>query len=99
MRVVLDAAARAEWLEAVARYAEANGEQAALRFIAAVQHAFDRIGEAPGSFPTIGPSGRLRKARVLRYPHSVIYVLTAEEARVIAVAHGKRDPGYWVPRL
>jgi hypothetical protein len=30
---------------------------------------------------------------------SLIYVVRRDEVEVVAVAHGKRRPGYWRPRL
>jgi hypothetical protein len=64
----VDAAARQEWLDAVAHYVDTLGTRGALRFVRAVQHAIERIAEAHHSFVVIGTSKRLRKARVLRYP-------------------------------
>lgn len=98
MKVSVDAAARQEWLDAVAYYAETMGSRSALRFVRAVQHTIECIAEAPRSFPVIGPSKRLRRARVLRYPHSVVYVVASDEVRIVAVAHGRRRPEYWAGR-
>jgi len=33
-----------------------------------------------------------------RFPYIVFYVVDDEEVEVVAVAHGRRRPGYWLPR-
>lgn len=34
-----------------------------------------------------------------RFPFSLVYRLRDHEVEVVAVAHGKRRPGYWQPRM
>jgi len=34
-----------------------------------------------------------------RYPFVVVYRLAAERIEIMAVAHGRRKPGYWKGRL
>lgn len=36
---------------------------------------------------------------VRRLPYHVVYLETAEELRILAVAHDRRRPGYWQTRL
>lgn len=38
-------------------------------------------------------------ARVGGWPYHVVYVVTGDLYRVIAVTHEKREPGYWLRRL
>ena len=33
-----------------------------------------------------------------RFPHAVIYAVIADTLYVLAVAHGHREPGYWMTR-
>lgn len=40
-----------------------------------------------------------RQVRVGRFPYLVVYVVTADDIRVIAVAHEKRLPSFWAERL
>jgi plasmid stabilization system protein ParE len=42
---------------------------------------------------------RARTWRVARFPFLVVYAVEPDEIVVVAVAHTKRRPGYWVPRL
>jgi plasmid stabilization system protein ParE len=34
-----------------------------------------------------------------RYPYVVVYRVAEERIEIIAIAHGRRKPGYWVDRL
>lgn len=56
------------------------------------------IAEAPNTFPRWISSRPIRKLGVERFPYVVFYVDLAEEIRVLAIAHGKRKPGYWLGR-
>lgn len=40
-----------------------------------------------------------RRYLLKRFPYLVIYRATTEKIQVIAVAHGRRKPGYWRRRL
>ena len=34
-----------------------------------------------------------------RYPFSLVYILRGGDIEIVAVAHGRRRPGYWQARL
>jgi hypothetical protein len=34
-----------------------------------------------------------------RYPFSLVYILRGDDVEIVAVAHGRRRPGYWRSRL
>ena len=40
-----------------------------------------------------------RRYLLKRFPYLVIYRATADKLQVIAVAHGRRKPGYWRHRI
>lgn len=67
-----------------------------LAFVGAVENAVDYVREYPESCPTI--RGRVRKARVSRFPYSVMYSVVDNQIRVLAVAHERRRPYYWGAR-
>ncbi|MBX3228609.1 MAG: type II toxin-antitoxin system RelE/ParE family toxin [Labilithrix sp.] len=69
-----------------------------LRFLAAIDVALVRIVAAPLSFPLLRPP-HVRSAKVERFPYRVVFLVTGEDVRVLAVAHGRRRPGYWRRRL
>ncbi len=39
------------------------------------------------------------KWKLQRFRDSLVYALIGEEIRVYAVAHHRREPGYWLSRL
>jgi plasmid stabilization system protein ParE len=57
----------------------------------------DRTISLIREFPEAGsPSGRTaRKVLVDRFPYSIVYRHTADAVVIVAVAHGRRRPGYW----
>jgi len=75
------------------------------RGYAAVAHGFReelrRAIETVVSNPRTGPlyGGRVRRYVFPRYPFSLVYILRGEEVEIVAVAQGRRRPGYWRSRL
>lgn len=52
------------------------------------------------AFPEAAPRvrGEFRRAVVSRFPYSLIYRVAGDVLRIVAVAHHKREPSYWVRR-
>ena len=72
----------------------ARSEEVAVRFVDAVDAAVRRITNAPDSLPVL--SGKYRRVRVEKFPHSLVYYERTElDIRIVAVAHPSRRPGYW----
>jgi plasmid stabilization system protein ParE len=71
---------------------------AAHGFTLVVAEAIQSIREHPTAWP-IWRSTEVRRRVLHRYPYSVFYLVEAEEIVIVAVAHHKREPGYWLPRL
>ena len=40
----------------------------------------------------------VRQAPVKGFPYHLVYLATAQEIRVLAIAHYRRRPGYWLDR-
>jgi|SRR3989304_4088475 len=79
---------------AVREYYAARSPQTAARFVDAVDAAVRRIKKAPDSLPIV--SGKNRRVRVERFPHSLVFYQRMEhDIRIVAVAHPSRRPGYW----
>jgi plasmid stabilization system protein ParE len=94
-------AAEAEYLEAIGWYTGQNPE-AARRFQAAVGVAVAALLDNPAQWPLalgVPKSLNVRRIRVTDFPYSVVFVALETETVVVAVAHGKRRPGYWRDRL
>jgi len=66
---------------------------------------FEREVEATvaliAEYPEIGSpiTKRVRKFRVRKFKHKVIYIFDGDEIIIIAVAHHKKRPRYWRHRI
>ena len=76
-------------------YAEQN-PSAAIAFMTELDHAISEIETSPERWP-VHLHGT-RKFLFRRFPYAVIYRITERDLQVIAVAHGRRRPGYWRSR-
>lgn len=76
-------------------YAERN-PSAANSFMFALDHAVREIRSNPERWP-LHLHGT-RKFLLRHFPYAVIYRQTATAVQIIAVAHGRRRPGYWKTR-
>ena len=83
-------------LESYARFYEAEAGRGK-DFLQAMEAAIRRIGEAPGQ-GTAYLHGT-RRLVVFRYPFSIVYVLELAGPLIVALAHHRRKPDYWVKRL
>lgn len=83
---VKEAAAAAAW------YAE-RSPTAAAAFEAELLEAESAIRDLPNAWPPYDHGTRRYLLR--RYPFAVVYRVDARRILVIALAHGKRRPGYW----
>jgi plasmid stabilization system protein ParE len=92
VKVRYSALARADIRDAKAFYRKEN-EKTPARLAAELRHALRRIREHPQS----GSPYELGTRRFIldRFPFSVVYFLTIEGIRVVAVQHHSRDPDYW----
>jgi plasmid stabilization system protein ParE len=86
---IADATAAYEW------YAERN-PSAANAFISELDNAISQIQTGPERC-TMHLHGT-RKFLLRRFPYGVVYRITKSAIQVIAVAHGRRRPGYWKSR-
>ncbi len=43
--------------------------------------------------------GDVRRKLLMRFPYELYYVAEPDRLRVLAVAHQRRRPGYWMDRL
>ena len=87
--------AEQEALAAYRWYAERNALVADI-FVIELDAAMDLIAESPRRWPRIGR--RYRRFVLGRFPFNVVYMLRRECVEVIALAHHRRRPGYWVGR-
>ena len=60
------------------------------------------VGSRPRSFPRLdGVDAKLdiRRALLARFPYALVFLILEEGVRILAVAHAKRRPGYWLGRV
>ena len=89
------APARAE-LRSAAHYYRDRSRRVASLFMRSVQDAIDQIIEFPESAPII--RGQVRGKIISRFPYTLMYHMENGVVLVLAVAHEKQHPEYWVDR-
>jgi len=95
-RAIFHPAARQELEETIDYY---NAERPGLgaEFREAVQCVVTLLAR----FPLLGPcvQGSVRRTMLLRFPYHIYYrPLESGDLRILAVAHNRRMPAYWVGR-
>jgi len=94
-RLLIHPAAAAEAESVHAWYAERN-LSAAAQFLANLDIAIGRILDSPHRWPRV--FGDYRRFILPKFPFSVVYRTVGNEIEVIAIAHHRRRPRYWVGR-
>jgi plasmid stabilization system protein ParE len=101
LRVHFEPEADTEYQQAGVWY-EGRREGLGLEFFDEIDATIRRILEFPrlgAAVPRVPPDLPVRRLAVRRFPYHVVYLETAEELRILAVAHDRRRPGYWQTRL
>jgi len=65
-------------------------------FLKELTHAIERVLESPEQWPRYIEG--TRRYVFHRFPFSLVYREMGNDIVVVAVAHGKRKPGYWKVR-
>jgi toxin ParE1/3/4 len=91
-----DPDARAEFLAAIAYYEEC-GKGLGHRFRDTVEIKLDHIRQMPLHYQVLHPP--FRRCLVPKFPYAIIFSIEPDFILVLAVAHTKRKPGYWLERL
>lgn len=71
------------------------------RFLSSVDAALGQISrfpEAGAPVPRVPPELAVRRAPIKGFPYHVIYLETADAIHILAFAHDKQRPAYWLPR-
>ncbi|HEY7767284.1 type II toxin-antitoxin system RelE/ParE family toxin [Longimicrobium sp.] len=95
-RLRFDEAARAEYISTLKFY-RGDGSKLARAFAA----EFRRVSLLLERHPMLGApyySGTRRKL-LARFPYALIYLIDGSDVVVVALAHQRREPFYWVDRL
>lgn len=94
--VIFHGEAEAEFRAAISYYDEQRAGLGA-EFREEIEHAVGQIVGMPGLFSPYGEEG-VRKYVVRRFPYSVFYLELEDMIWIVAVAHQRRHPRYWVHR-
>jgi toxin ParE1/3/4 len=94
--VAFDPDARAEFLAAVEYYEET---QLGLgrRFRAAVARVLEGMETMPFRYRVL--HAPFRRCLVPNFPYAIIFTIETDFILIVAVAHAKRKPGYWLGRM
>jgi plasmid stabilization system protein ParE len=68
-------------------------------FADVIDHGLRGIREFPEAWPMWPEQSDVRSRVVRRYPYLLVYVVRDAKVVIIAVAHQRREPGYWISRL
>jgi plasmid stabilization system protein ParE len=100
VRVVLHAGAVAD-LTAAGDWYEAQLSGLGLDLADEVQRALDVIAASPTTWPLwpgVPESTGVRRFLLTGFPFAVAYLIEADRVVVLAVAHLRRRPAYWLRR-
>ena len=85
-----------EEAEGAARWYHERSPRVAGRFVEELNKVIDLVIDAPLRWPR-GPHNT-RRVRLPCFPFIVVYRETDDGVEIIAIAHGRRRPGYWKSR-
>jgi plasmid stabilization system protein ParE len=86
---IAEARAAREWYQA-------RNAEAAQAFMAELDLAIQRIEEAPRQWPLY--LADTRRYLLRRFPFFVVFREADDRVHILAVAHARRRPGYWIGR-
>ena len=88
-------------LEEAASWFEKQREGLGQVFLEAIDATLDRIvllPKAGAPVPYVPSDLSARRSPVEHFPYHVVYLETPAAIRILAIAHNRRRPGYWLER-
>jgi plasmid stabilization system protein ParE len=73
-----------------------RSQSAADSFLVEIDHGIESISEAPERWPLFVHG--TRRYLFHRFPFQIVYRVANDRIEVVAIAHGRRRPGYWKTR-
>lgn len=92
-RILSDAS---EELEAAVAYYNSQQQELGTAFLEEFENTVERIVDLPLAARVV--RGDVRRKLIHRFPFFVLYRPGPDEVTIVAVAHRRRRPGYWVGR-
>jgi plasmid stabilization system protein ParE len=89
-------------LAAAAAWYEQRREGLGLELLAEIDAVIASIARGPSRFPLyprVAGELTVRRAPARRFPYAIAFIELPTVVRILAVAHERRRPGYWVGRL
>ncbi|WP_086481618.1 type II toxin-antitoxin system RelE/ParE family toxin [Oceanospirillum sanctuarii] len=96
MSYTFHSAAEAEFLECISYY-ESKVPGLGKTLIDEFEHLLQLVLQSPEAWQTELPPD-IRRIPMKRFPLSVIYRIKHEQIQILALAHDKRRPWYWINR-
>lgn len=87
--------------DAAVRWYEAQGPGIGLALIDRAQQARQDIADWPNAAPpftTTNDGTAIRSQAVRGYPYRIVYTVEQDAILILAYAHERREPGYWLHR-
>lgn len=97
-RIRIEPEAEAE-LQAAAEWYETQQAGFGFELLSQAQAVYQRIAEGEHGATVPGTQTGARRVPVSRFPLWVVFVERSEEIVIIAYAHERRRPGYWLARV
>ncbi|MCD6293155.1 MAG: type II toxin-antitoxin system RelE/ParE family toxin [Deltaproteobacteria bacterium] len=97
MNYVLHPAAAAEHLESVAYYESKRPGIGAL-YLAEFEQVMAAVCESSQRYP-VARKPDVRLARMKKFPFTILFRESAGSVQILAVAHHRRRPQYWLGRV
>jgi toxin ParE1/3/4 len=82
---------------AAAEWYETRRQGLGVELVAALDEAFDDLLESPTRDPVWREGFPYRKRSLRGFPYLIFY-LTGDDVEILAIAHARRRPGYWLER-
>ncbi len=89
-------------IEEAAEWYEARQPGLAGQFLDEIGRLEQTILGRPASYPRLDIPPQdlvIRRALLNRFPYALVFLDREKEIRILAVAHTKRQPGYWLSRI
>lgn len=85
-------------LEAAVAYYEQQRQGLGMDFQTEVEQAVRHIQQQPKIFPKY-KAQEIRVYTLKRFPYAVFYLELDDAIWIVAIAHRRRKPGYWIRRV
>lgn len=89
--------AEAEYLDSIAFYESRQNGLGAL-FLFEFEAKMEKICKTPEAYEESAMPG-IRRAVLNRFPYSILFCMAGGRVQVLAVAHQRRRPLYWLERF